>query len=39
MGIPITKESIKNSNFVGKVNDAFFKDYIKTLLLLGMPEK
>ena len=39
MGIPITKESIKNSNFVGKENDAFFQDYIKTLMLLGMPEK
>ena len=39
MGIPITKESIKNSNFVGKENDAFFQDYIETLMLLGMPEK
>lgn len=39
MEIPITKKSIKNSNFVGKENDVFFQDYIETLMLLGMPEK
>ena len=39
MEFPVTKETINNSYYTGKENDAFFNDYLETLESIGMLEK